>query len=62
MQAELPTKTVNPRTEIQECWRVQASANIDDNTIRCVVDELVIEDTVDAMITELVAFEAVRQL
>jgi len=56
MQAELPTKTVNPK----ECWRVQAS--ISDNTIRCVVDELVIEDTVDAMITELVDFEAVREL
>lgn len=60
MQAELPTKTVNPRTEIKECWRVQAS--ISDNTIQCVVDELVIEDTVDAMITELVDFEAVREL
>ncbi|UBF23422.1 hypothetical protein HATV-3_gp72 [Haloarcula tailed virus 3] len=62
MQAELPTKTVNPRTEIKECWRVQASENISDNAIRCVVDELVIQDTVDAMIAELVDFEAVRQL
>lgn len=59
MQAELPTKTVDPWTEIQECWRVQAS--ISDNTIRCVVDELVMQDTVDAMINELVAFEAVKK-
>ena len=62
MQSELPTTTVDPRTEIQECWRVQASENVDSHAVLSAIDELVVEQTVDAMIAELVDFEAVTAL
>jgi len=63
MQQTLPkAKTVDPSKEIKECWRCQASSNVDNHDVLCTVDEIVIETTVEAMINELVDFEAVKAL
>lgn len=62
MQTELPTTTVDPTRDIKECWRVQASENVTEHDVLCAIDELVVEQTVDAMIAELVDFEAVTAL
>jgi hypothetical protein len=53
---------IHPTDVVKETWRVQASDNVDTHDMLCAVDELTVESTVDAMITELVDFEAVIAL
>lgn len=53
---------MHPTDVVKETWRCQASQNIDDHDVLAAVDEIAVESTVQAMINELVEFEAVIAL
>jgi len=38
-------QNVDPRTEIKEVWRTQASQNVTEHNILCAIDKLVVETT-----------------
>jgi len=38
-------ETVDPRTEVKEAWRVQASENVDSHNLLCAIDEIAVDST-----------------
>jgi hypothetical protein len=53
---------MHPTDAVKETWRIQASDNVDSHAVLSTLDSLAVESTTNAMIRELVEFEAVKAL
>jgi len=41
--------TVDPRTDVLEVWRCQASENVDDHDVLCAIDDSVVQSVESAL-------------